>query len=448
MPFHAMLRAAFLCTLITALSTASIVRADDPAPTITTIYCAGLLDEPGKPMRGPSTITIEGDRVVSVVRGRVEPEADGGAPMVVYDFGDRYVLPGFIDCHTHITFEMEPGSRLMRMVEEDSDAAIHAVTYARRTLEAGFTTIRNVGSAGHAAFALRDGINRGDVVGPRILAAGHAITPTGGHGDGTHGFAEDIFEIPGAYQGVADGPDECRKAVRAQVKRGADVIKLTATGGVLSPTNAGTDQQFFDDELEAIVDTAHLLGRKVAAHAHGTDGINAALRAGVDSIEHGSFLDDESISLFQRTGAYLVPTILAGVTVTEIAQSENNYFPPSVTQKALAVGPVMQKNLGRAYREGVKIAFGTDSGVSRHGDNAREFELMVDAGMPPAEAIKAATVNAADLCGMSDDIGSLLPGRYADLVVFDENPIDSISAIRRPFMVFKGGAPIDSKVGD
>ncbi len=432
----------FLSCLV-AVSVITTVDASNQmsTPTVTVIYCGALLDVPGQPARGVSTITIENDWVVSVQTGRVEREHDSGS-VVVYDFGDATILPGLIDCHTHLTHEMKPGSRLARMVEEDAESAIRAVAYARRTIEAGFTTVRNVGSGGHAIFALRDGINRGEIVGPRIVAAGHAITPTGGHGDGTHGFAEDIFEIPGSYQGVADGVDECRKAVRAQVKRGADCIKLTATGGVLSMTNAGTNQQFFDDELEAIVETAHALGRNVAAHAHGTDGINAALRAGVDSIEHGSFLDDESISLFKRTGAFLVPTVLAGVTVSEIASGEDNYFTPEVTAKALAVGPVMQANLGRAHREGVRIAFGTDSGVSRHGDNTREFELMVDAGMTPAETIFAATVNAAELCGLSDEIGTLEPGKYADFVVYFENPLEDIGAIRRPHMVFKGGEVI------
>lgn len=431
-----------LCTLALSAATAlAQEQTDPPAPMMTIIHCGALLDVPGNPPRGPSTMTILGDRIVSVEDGFVEHEnPDGG--VVTYNFNDAMIIPGLIDCHTHLTHEMKAGSRLERMIGEDADAAIHAVTYARRTINAGFTTVRNVGSGGHAIFALRDGINRGDIVGPRILAAGYAITPTGGHGDGTHGFAEGIFEIPGAYQGVADGVDECRKAVRAQVKRGADCIKLTATGGVLSLTNAGTNQQFFDDELEAIVETAHLLGRKVAAHAHGTDGINAALRAGVDSIEHGSFLDDESISLFKRTGAFLVPTVLAGVTVTEIASSENNYFTPEVTAKALAVGPVMQANLGRAYREGVRIAFGTDSGVSRHGDNAREFLLMVEAGMTPADAIKAATVNAAELCDQSENIGTLEPGKYADFLVFYDSPLDDIAAIRRPHQIFKGGVPV------
>lgn len=442
MKARAMHRKLFSAALLTAISIATGAHAADEPVTTTVIYCAGLLDVPGQPMRGPSTIVIENDRIVSVLKGRAEQEQKPGAAMVVYDFGDLFIIPGLFDCHTHLTHEMKPGSRLANMVAEDADAAIHAVAYARKTVEAGFTTVRNVGSGGHAIFALRDGINRGEIVGPRILAAGHAITPTGGHGDGTHGFAEDIFEVPGAYQGVADGADECRKAVRAQIKRGADCIKLTATGGVLSLTNAGTSQQFFVDELEAIVETAHLLGRKVAAHAHGTDGINAALRAGVDSIEHGSFLDDESISLFKRTGAFLVPTILAGVTVSEIASGEDNYFTPEVTEKALAVGPVMQQNLGRAHREGVRIAFGTDSGVSKHGDNAREFLLMVEAGMTPAEAIEAATVSAAELCGLSDDLGTLEPGKIADFVVFTENPSQDIEAIMHPYMVFRSAKPI------
>jgi imidazolonepropionase-like amidohydrolase len=437
------LRCVGVLGLLSVAFVSAPTQAEDKPETITTtvIYCGSLLDVPGEPERGASTIIIENDRIVSVLDGRVEREHTSDN-VVVYDFKDATIIPGLIDCHTHLTHEMKPGSRLARMVSEDADAAIHAVAYARRTIEAGFTTVRNVGSGGQAIFALRDGINRGDIVGPRIFAAGHAITPTGGHGDGTHGFAEDIFEIPGAYQGVADGADECRKAVRAQVKRGADCIKLTATGGVLSNTNAGTNQQFFEDELEAIVETAHALGRNVAAHAHGTDGINAALRAGVDSIEHGSFLDDESISLFKRTGAFLVPTILAGVTVTEIAAGENNYFTPEVTEKALAVGPVMQENLGWAHREGVRIAFGTDSGVSKHGDNAREFLLMVEAGMTPEEAIHAATVNAAELCGQSENIGTLEPGKYADFVVYISSPLDGINAILKPHMVFQGGRPI------
>jgi len=238
--------------------------------------------------------------------------------------------------------------------------------------------------------------------------------------------------------GTCDGADDCRRAVRLQVKRGADVIKITATGGVLSETAAGTDQQFTDAELEAIVETAHALGRKVAAHAHGTDGINAALRAGVDSIDHGSFTDESSIKLFKRTGAYLVPTVVAGVTVIEMAEQEG-FFPPPIRAKAIAVGAQLMKMLGQVNKAGVKIAFGTDAGVSPHGGNAREFLLMVDAGMTPMESIVAATINAADLLGLSDEIGTIEPGKAADLVATDASPLADIAELSRIAFVMKSG---------
>ena len=347
-------------------------------------------------------------------------------------------MPGIIDCHTHITGELSPTSRLDRVEQSDADAAIRSTVYARRTLEAGVTTIRNVGSSGDAVFALRDAIRSGLVVGPRILAGGESISPSGGHSDPTHGYREDLFEPPGASAGIADGPDECRKAVRMQVKRGADVIKLTATGGVLSATNAGTSQQFFVDELEAIVDTAHLLGRKVAAHAHGADGIKAALRAGVDSIEHGSFLDPEAVALFKEKGAYLVPTLLAGATVVEMAQDED-YFPAAVRAKALMVGPVIKGSLGMAHKAGVKIAFGTDSGVSKHGDNWREFPLMVESGMSPMSTLVAATIHAAELCGLEEELGTLERGKTADLIALRGSPLEDINNMSRVQLVMRSG---------
>ncbi len=281
-------------------------------------------------------------------------------------------------------------------------------------------------------------IRRGDVPGPRILVAGESISPTGGHSDSTHGYRDDLYEMPAALQGIADGVDECRKAVRAQVKRGADVIKMTATGGVLSATAAGTEQQFFEDELKAIVETAHLLGRKIAAHAHGTRGINAALRAGVDSIEHGSYLDEESIRLFKQTGAYLVPTLMAGETVAHHAQEEG-YFVPAVREKARRVGPVMLDSFRRAHESGVRIAFGTDCGVGAHGENAREFELMVKGGMSEADALESATVSAAELCGLSDEIGTVEHGKFADLVGMPGNPLEDIHATRTVSFVMTMG---------
>lgn len=424
-----------------ALALAAVaVLAPPPAKAETTLlHCGTLLAEPGEAPLKNATIVVENGRITAVHRG-YRDAADVAPGASVVDLKDRFVMPGLIDCHTHITHEMSKGSRFLdQVIRSEADAAIMATVYAKRTLMAGFTTIRNVGSGGDVAFALRDAIASGSVAGPRILAAGRSITPTGGHGDSTHGFNEDLFAIPGAYQGVADGPDECRKAVRAQVKRGADLIKITATGGVLSATNAGTGQQFFDDELRAIVDTARALGRTVAAHAHGTDGINAALRAGVNSIEHGSFLDDESIALFKKNGAYVVPTLMAGETVATIARDDPDYFPPAVRAKALAVGPEMMSHFAQAVKGGVNVAFGTDSGVSKHGDNAREFELMVQAGMTPMNALKAATVGAADLCGLADDLGTIEPGKAADIVAVSGDPLGDIAAMWNVSFVMKSG---------
>lgn len=428
-----------LASILLACSLAGAVRAAGDAAVL---HCGALLAVPGlgEPVREASIAVLDG-RIVGVQRGHVAPGAFGGefAEARVIDLKDSFVLPGLIDCHTHITWEMNPRQRLQAVELSDADFALQGLGYAGKTLRAGFTTIRNVGSQGRATFALRDAIERGQVEGPRILEAGQSITPTGGHADRTLGYREDLFHVPGAMQGVADGADECRKAVRSQVKRGADVIKLTATGGVLSATAAGTEQQFTDEELRAIVETAHLLGRKVAAHAHGTAGIKAALRAGVDSIEHGSFLDDEAIALFKSSNAYLVPTLHAGMTVANIASMEDSYFLPAVREKALAVGPKMKNALGRAYRAGVRIAFGTDCGVGPHGDNGREFLLLVEAGMTPADALRSATVSAADLLGLSDQIGTIEPGKAADIVAVQGSPLDDIAAMQRVTFVMKGG---------
>lgn len=397
------------------------------------LHCGHALVVPGEAPLVDVTLHVKGDRIQAVHEGFV-PAPEGAE---FHDLSELFVLPGLIDCHTHISMEMSKGGRLQRMELSDADDAIRAVVYAERTLAGGFTTIRNVGSSGDAVFALRDAINTGLVPGPHILAGGETLSPSGGHSDPTHGYREDLFELPGAALGICDGVAECRKAVRTQVKRGADVIKLTATGGVLSATNAGTAQQFFDDELEAIVETAHALGRKVAAHAHGADGIKAALRAGVDSIEHGSFLDQEAVALFQETGAYLVPTLLAGQTVVELAR-DPDYFPAAVRLKARNVGPVMIGALGMAHRSGVKIAFGTDSGVSRHGDNWREFPLMVKAGIDPMACLVSATISAADLCGL-ENTGTLEARMVADIIAVNGSPLEDISALEHVTFVMKAG---------
>jgi imidazolonepropionase-like amidohydrolase len=419
-----------------AAQEASVVRA-----RWVVLHAGALLANPGRAPVSEATVVVADGRIVDVRAGYVEaadlPDA-AGAEVETIDLRDSFVLPGLIDAHTHITSEYSAGIRLERLQRSDADSALLGVEYARRTLLAGFTTVRNVGSSGDAAFALRDAIRHGIVPGPRMLVAGESITPTGGHSDATLGYRPGLFDLPGAIDGICDGSASCRRAVRAQIKRGADLIKLTATGGVLSNTSAGTEQQFFEDELEAIVKTGHLLGRKVAAHAHGTQGINAALRAGVDSIEHGTYLDAESVRLFVQTGAFLVPTVLAGKTVEERARIAG-YYPPPVVKKALEVGPTIQAALARAHKGGVRIAFGTDSGVSSHGENAREFVYMVEAGMNEMEVIVAATTAGAELLGLSDRIGTLEPGKLADLIATERNPLIDITELQRVSFVMKGG---------
>lgn len=419
---------------VPAFAAAVQPEAQDASAGPIVIHCGTLLEIPGKPLRHKVSLFIENGRITGVFDGFVQPIR----AQRIIDLSDSFVLPGLIDCHTHITGQYSRDVRLRRVVETDADSAIRGSVYANRTLMAGFTTIRNVGSSGDAAFALRDAIAKGTIPGPRILVAGESISPTGGHSDSTLGYREDLFDPPGAVQGIADGPAACRQAVRAQVKRGADVIKLTATGGVLSNTAAGVEVQFFYDELKAIVDTAHMLNRKVSAHAHGATGIKAALRAGVDSIEHGTYIDDECIALFHETNAFLVPTVHAGKFVEEAARHEG-YFPPAIRAKAAAVGPLIQQTLARAHKAGVRIAFGTDAGVGIHGTNALEFIYMSEAGLSSSDCIVAATVNAAELLGMSKDLGTIEQGKIADLIAVKGNPLDDIAQLQDVSFVMKDG---------
>lgn len=405
------------------------------------LHCGQLLAVPGEAPMGESSIVILDGRVERVFPGHVFIDAaPGGEPTRHIDLSNSYVLPGLIDCHTHLTHELPPMAiRLRRtLTETRSHAAIDGTVYAERTLLAGFTTVRNVGSMGEDIYALRDRINSGDVVGPRILAAGKSIAVTGGHADMTNGIQPYLRPEVGPLDGIADGPAEMRKAVRERVKQGSDLIKITATGGVLSNTAAGTDQQMFDDEIEAVVQTARMMGRKVAAHAHGADGIKAALRGGVDSIEHGTYLDDEAIGLFLETGAFLVPTIHAGKFVAE-KSAEPEWFNPAIREKAAAVGPQIQDSFRRAYEGGVKIAFGTDVGVGAHGTNWLEFVYMTEAGMPTNEAIKTATIHAAELCGLAD-VGRIEPGMVADIIALEGDPLEDVSALGRVVFVMKAGA--------
>lgn len=394
----------------------------------------------GKLLADPATGKVETAKTVVLENGKVARIVDGyvaepGGKVV--DLKDSFVLPGLIDSHVHLTGQQGPTSRLDNVTQSPADEAMVGAGYARKTLMAGFTTVADLGATNQAIFALRDGIRRGDVPGPRIIAAGSAVSVHGGHGD-INGYSEEVMHVLRPTS-VCSGPDDCRRAVREQVWLGADIIKITATGGVLSNTAAGLNQQFSDAELAAIVETAHRMGRKVTAHAHGVDGINSFLKAGGDSIEHGTYLDADSIAAFKKNGAYLVPTLMAGDFVYRIASGPNNFLTPAQTTKALDAGPKMLAMARRAHDGGVKIAFGTDTGVSAHGDNAGEFALLVKAGLTPLEAIQAATVNAADHFSLSSEIGSLAPGKAADLIAVKGDPLADVTVLQHVTSVIKGG---------
>jgi imidazolonepropionase-like amidohydrolase len=406
--------------------------AQQAAPTVV-IHAGRLIDGVAATPRERVSIVVTGDRITQVQDGFVA--APAGARVI--DLRQATVLPGLIDSHTHITSEGTENAIIGAVTLGAVDAAVRSTAYARRTLEAGFTTIRDVGSDGGADVALKKAIAEGLVPGPRIWSARNTLSITGGHGD-MGGLRPDIGPDPTWRDGIVDSAEDAAKAVRYQHKYGADLIKFTATGGVLSIGDSADLQQFTDAEMKSIVDTAHLLGMKVAAHAHGKRGMEAAIRAGVDSIEHGTYADAETHALFKKHGTYLVPTIIAGKTVAEIAQKPGALH-PSVREKAARVGPLMQDAFTRAYKAGVKIAFGTDSGVSTHGENAREFAYMVEAGMPAMEAILSATRSAADLLAASGDIGSVQAGRFADVIAVSGDPLKDISELQRVTFVMKGG---------
>ncbi len=416
--------------LVATLTLAASAQAAGPL----TFVQAGraLIDPAAGKVEAGKTLVVQDGKVVRIVDGHV---ADPGA--IVVDLKDSFVLPGLIDSHVHLTGEQNPNSRLEEVTQSSAELAMVGARYARRTLMAGFTTVADLGGENAAIFALRNATANGDVPGPRIVASGSAISVHGGHGD-VNGFSEDVMHVlrPGS---VCSGPDDCRRAVREQVWKGADVIKITATGGVLSNTAAGLGQQFSDEELAAIVDAAHRMGRKVTAHAHGLDGVNAFLKAGGDSIEHGTYLDASSIALFKKSGGYLVPTLMAGDYVARIAAGPKNFFTPAQSAKALEAGPKMLEMARRAHAGGVKIAFGTDTGVSAHGDNAQEFALLVKAGLTPLEAVQSATVVAAEHLGLSREIGALTPGHAADLIAVKGDPLSDVTVLQKVDFVMKGG---------
>lgn len=414
-------------TLATAVFAAP-ANAQDPT---TYIQAGRLLADPanGRVLTN-KTLVVRGGRVAEIRDGFV---GEGS----VVDLRSAFVLPGLIDSHVHITSETGPTSRVDEVSKSSAAQAMDGAGFALTTLRAGFTTVADLGADNQAVFALRDAIRTGKVPGPRIVASGAAISVHGGHGD-TNGFRDDVNALL-RPPSVCSGPDDCRRAVRQQVQAGADVIKITATGGVLSNTAAGLAQQFSQAELDAIVETAHSMGRRVTAHAHGADGINSFLKAGGDSIEHGTYLDAESLRLFKQRGAYLVPTLLAGSFVAEEAAKPGTFFTPAQKAKALEAGPKMLDMGRRAHSGGVKIAFGTDTGVSKHGDNAKEFALLVRAGLTPLEAVRAATVVAAEHLQLSGEVGTLAPGKAADLIAVAGDPLSDVTELERVRFVMKGG---------
>ena len=404
----------------------------------TYLHCGRLLSMTDEQVQGQVTVIVEGGLIQRIEKGYLAPPSGG----VAVDLTDKTVLPGLIDCHVHFEWEQSRNSYIEKYTLNDADIAYRAAVYAARTLKAGFTTVRDLGGRG-VNIALRNAINQGWAQGPRILTAGHVISITGGHGDITTGSRGDLFDPPpGAEDGIADGPDACRMAVRTQVKRGADLIKVTATGGVLSLARDGRLPHYAEDELQAIVRTAADLGVSVAAHAHGDEGMRRAVEAGVVSIEHGTFMSDSTMQLMKQRGTWYVPTLTAGWAVTDSAQYANGFFPEVVRVKALDIGPQISGTLTKAYRSGVKIAFGTDAGVYPHGKNNLEFQYMSKAGMPTWDILRSATVNAAELLQLRELTGVLQPGKAADVIAVDGDPFGDIRVMEKVVFVMKDGKTV------
>jgi imidazolonepropionase-like amidohydrolase len=406
----------------------------------TYLHCGRLLPINGPPQTAV-TLVVEGNKIARIERGYTT--APQGAQAI--DLKNKSVLPGLIDCHVHFEFEQSRNSYNERYTLGDADIAFRAAVYAKRTLEVGFTTVRDLGGRG-VNIALRNAINNGFAEGPRIVTSGKALSITGGHGDPTTGAREDLFDPPpGAEEGIADGPDACRTAVRNQIKRGADCIKVCATGGVLSLARDGRLPHYAEDELVTIVKTARDLGVDVAAHAHGDEGMRRAVEAGVVSIEHGTFMSEATMDAMIKHGTWYVPTVTAGKAVSDSAQFSSGFFPEVVRVKALNIGPQIQATLGKAYIKGVKIAFGTDAGVFPHGKNNLEFVFMSEAGMKNEDILRAATLEAATLLRMQDKIGTLEIGKLADIVAVEGNPLDDIRAMLKVAFVMKDGKVIKSE---
>ena len=399
----------------------------------TFIHCGNLIDGKSNSAQAQMTIVVEGNKIVSVEKGFTKPGNDDK----LIDLSKKTVMPGLIDMHVHLEGETNKDQNLQQFTLNEADIAFRSTVFAKRTLLAGFTTVRDLGGSG-VNTALRNAINQGLVEGPRIFSAGKTIATTGGHADPTNGYRKDLMGNPGPTEGVINGPEEARQAVRQRYKDGSDLIKITATGGVLSIAKDGSGPQFTDEELKAIVETAKDYGMHTAAHAHGAEGMKRAVLAGITTIEHGTKMTEEIMDLMIQKGTFYVPTITAGRFVADKAK-ESGYYHPLVVPKALEIGPQIQQTFGKAYKRGVKIAFGTDAGVFPHGENGKEFGYMVEAGMPAMEAIKSATAVNAGILKMADKIGTLEAGKLADIVATDENPLQNIKTMEKVSFVMKEG---------
>ncbi|MGH1434780.1 MAG: amidohydrolase family protein [Lewinella sp.] len=410
-----------------------VLIASQLAAQTTHLHCGQLFDATSNELQSKMTIVVEGNKITNVAKGYLRA-ADS---ITVIDLKDQTVMPGLMDMHVHIEGQSSPTRYVEQFRMNPEDVALRATIYTKRTLDAGFTTVRDLGGSG-VNVSLRNAINQGFIVGPRIVTAEKAIGTTGGHADPTNGVNHVLQGDPGPAEGVINGVEDARKAVRQRYKNGADCIKITATGGVLSVAKDGSGPQFVDEELEAIVATAKDYGMHTAAHAHGKEGIMRAVNAGITSIEHGTLMDEEVMALMAEKGTFYVPTISAGKFVAEKAKIDG-YFPAIIRPKALSIGPQLQATFGQAYRAGVRIAFGTDSGVSPHGENGKEFAYMVEAGMPAAETLLAATIVSAELIGREDELGTIEKGKLADIVAVSGNPLEDINVMTKVSFVMKDG---------
>ncbi|MEO5998878.1 MAG: amidohydrolase family protein [Chitinophagaceae bacterium] len=415
--------------LLTALLLALIVTYAQR----TILHCGKLIDVRNKKVLESMSVIVDGNKITEVKNGYVEPSQSDK----VIDLKNSTVMPGLMDMHVHLEFETKRGATAERFTMNPADIAFGSVQYASKTLMSGFTTVRDLGGSG-VNVALRNAVNKRMIIGPRIYTAGKTIATTGGHADPTNGYRKDLMGSPGPAEGVINGPDEARQAVRQRYKDGSDLIKITATGGVLSQAKDASGAQFTEEELKAIVETAKDYGFKVAAHAHGAEGMKRAIKAGVTSIEHGTFMDDEAIELFKKYGTWYVPTIIAGKSTADSAKIPG-YYSEIVTPKALEVGPKIQATFTRAYKAGVKIAFGTDAGVYMHGKNWKEFVYMTEGGMPALEAICSATFNGADLLGVSETLGVVEKGKLADIIAVSGDLVKDISVMEKVAFVMKDG---------